>query len=203
MAVCPKCGSQMSKMGMCSNYGCTYVGSSSFDYYRLEESVESELISNLIIMNEIVRKSDIGIEPEFYILGGAALIFHGLIQRTTMDIDTANKLGDNIKELIGEFISDNASEVVVLGRGYKERAVRFMEKELPYINVYLLSQEDLLVSKLISSRDKDIKDLVESSILTKSNIAKAKSIIKLEYNAKVVDKLIKRLDHIIEMKEWG
>lgn len=203
MAICPKCGSKVSKVGMCTNYSCTYVSSSSFDHYILEESVESELISNLIIVNEIMRKQDIEVDPEFYILGGAALIFHGLSKRITMDIDTANKIEDNVKELVGEFISDNASEVVVLGRGYKERAVRFRENEFSCISVYLLSQEDLIVSKLISGRKKDIDDLVNSSILTKSNIAKAKSIIKLEYDERVVETLLKRLDHVVEMKEWG
>ena len=54
---------------------------------------------------------------------------------------------DNMLEYEGTILSPN----------YKERAIKL--EEFQYINVYILSKEDVAVSKIIRLADKDMEDL--------------------------------------------
>lgn len=47
----------------------------------------------------------------------------------------------------------------VLSPTYKERAIKL--EEFKYINVYILSREDIVISKIIRLANKDIEDLNE------------------------------------------
>lgn len=195
MNKCPKCGAELNQYGACSNFmQCSYVGSSAFDNYQLEESVSAELNNNLVIVNETIKRMGLKQVPQFYVLGGAALVFHGLHHPSTLDIDTANKISEEVADRISMFISDGASEVVKLGNNYKARAVRFKENVFDAIEVYLLSQEDLVLTKLISDRNKDSRDLKESGLLTKRNIEKAKNILLTEYEKEFAKKYLKMLE---------
>lgn len=53
----------------------------------------------------------------------------------------------------------------LLSPTYKERAVKL--EEFKYINVYILSKEDIAISKVIRLADKDIEDLEQ--IMPKCN----------------------------------
>lgn len=201
MDVCPLCGSKLNSKNMCTNFTkCSYVGSSSFDLYSLKDSVTDELRNNLVIVDQIIGKMSMKVKPEFFILGGAALVFHGLTDRPTLDIDTANSIDNNIKEAVEIFISDQASAVTLLGDGYRNRAVPYME-ELQYIKVYLLSQEDLLITKLISNRKKDIMDLLKTDILNRHNVQKAISILRAEYNSAISERYCAYAERLLNRKE--
>lgn len=163
---------------------------SSFMYYRLDNGVTAEIINNLIIVNEVVKTLPVKSKPEFYILGGAALNLHGIMKRETLDIDIANSLDESIRESVDMFISDQASSVTYLGEGYKKRASRFMRQELDAIDVYLLSQEDLLLTKVMSGRAKDIKDIMKSKLLSQGNVNKAEEILKTEYPKNIAKKYV-------------
>ena len=201
MKFCPKCGSILNDKNMCTNFNsCNYVGSSSFDMYSLQDSVTSELRNNLVIVNAIIEKMNIRYKPEFFVLGGAALAFYGLIDRPTLDIDTANSIDDNIRACVEEFISDQASNVTELGDGYKDRAVEYMP-ELAAIKIYLLSQEDLIITKMRSGRHKDINDLLKSEILTQHNVQKAISVLETEYPEEIAKRYIAYVRRLKARKE--
>ncbi len=61
----------------------------------------------------------------------------------------------------------------ILSPTYKERATKL--KEFQYINVYILSKEDIVVSKIIRLAQKDIEDL--NQIIPNCNKEMINSII--------------------------
>ncbi|MBQ2885903.1 MAG: hypothetical protein IJE43_19430 [Alphaproteobacteria bacterium] len=201
MGTCPMCGGALNSKGMCTNYlHCDYVGSSSFDLYSLQNDVESELKNNLVIIDALINEMHLQYQPEFYVLGGAALVFYKLTERPTLDIDTANSIDDKVRDRVDMFISDQANSVTVLGVGYQKRAVPYMT-ELRAIKVYLLAQEDLIITKMMSSRKKDIDDLLKSKILTTRNVQKAISVLRLEYSEDTASRYIAYIQRLKERKE--
>lgn len=156
---------------------------SHFERYDTSDTPKAELENNLTLVNEIVRMRNLKGKPEFYILGGAALIFHALNYDVTLDIDTANRIESSIKDEVSPFIDDAASEVVDLGTNYRTRLVPYRE-DLDCIKVYLLSLEDLLITKLISARRKDLVSSRDSGILDRVNFELLTKILMEEYDAK-------------------
>lgn len=53
-------------------------------------------------------------------------------------------------------------ESTVISPKYKERAIKL--NKFKYLNVYLLSPEDIIVSKIIRLEQKDINDVVHYAI---------------------------------------
>ncbi len=203
--VCPKCGGELTSSGCCANFrNCDYTVSNSFDLYDLSGSVKGELNNNLVLVNETIKAENLNYVPVFYILGGAAMIFHSLNYKMTLDIDMANKMEDNIKQLVGQFISDNASEVVVLGGNYKERAVRY-RPEFTAIEVYILAKEDLLITKLIGMKErrKDVRDIVHSGLLDRHIVSKAESVLATEYDERVCNALRADLRMLVRSEQEG
>lgn len=139
------------------------------------------------------EKYPIGIHPVFHVLGGSALVFHGVSSVATIDIDVANKLNDKIRNLVDDFISDNASEVAVLPKRYMNRLVPFHAEEFKHITVYLLSLEDLVVTKLGSFRHKDKEDLTKTDLMQKVNYDKLLEIIREEFDEEMKSNLLVRL----------
>ena len=166
-----------------------------FELYNFNDDIKAELENTLVVVNEIIRRSGIKQKPKFYILGGAAFALYGLNNSSTYDIDVANRLCENVRELVSDFISDSASEVVLLGEGYKDRAVQYM-KELECIDVYLVSKEDLVLSKLLAGRRKDYKILVNSGILKEDVVSRAAHILHTEYNSAKYDTLLQLLHSV-------
>ena len=85
---------------------------------------------------------------------------------------------DNMLEYEGTILSPN----------YKERAIKL--EEFQYINVYILSKEDVAVSKIIRLADKDMEDLEQI-------------IPKCDKNTlnKIIDEIINREDLFESKKE--
>lgn len=201
MEKCPICGGNLNSKNMCTNYlHCDYVGTSSLDLYSLQNDVESELKNSLVVIDALISEMHLQYKPEFYVLGGAALVFYKLTDRPTLDIDTANSIDTKVRDLVDIFISDQASSVAVLGVGYQKRAVQFMS-ELKAIKVYLLAQEDLIITKMMTSRRKDIDDLLKSKILSARNVQKAISVLRLEYPEQVANRYIAYIQRLKERKE--
>lgn len=154
----------------------------SFDNYHLDDTIYAELNNNLTIVNALVERRNLRGKPEFFILGGAAMIFHGLHYNSTLDIDTANRIEEAIREEVSPFIDDAASEVSILPHQYQTRAKRIRE-DLTAIELYILAEEDLLINKLLAGRRKDIAAIRKSNILSRINKAKLFTIIKEELTA--------------------
>lgn len=199
MKYCAKCGAPLNRQGVCTNYlQCNYTASNAFENWEMTSTVTSDLRTNLLLVDMLVGKSNFDYTPTFYVLGGAAVVLQGIRNRYTIDIDTANKLREEVKAVVGEFINDNASEVALLARNYENRAVRFMEDELHNIRVFLLSKEDLLISKAITDRKKDKKDVVNGHLLDKRTVSKAVSILETEFDARVAGVVKRMLDELVE-----
>lgn len=152
-----------------------------FKTYKFEDTVASELHNNILIIDKIVQKRNLRSKPQFFILGGAALVLYSLNYNATLDIDTANKIEEGIREDVSLFINDGAHLVTSLGSKYQERAQRYCKNELTSIEVYLLSYEDLLLTKLFSGRRKDMIAILTSGILQVVDREKVKKILFNEY----------------------
>ena len=154
--------------------------------WRLDDSLESEQLNTLILIDKLFEKYPQGVNPVFHVLGGTALVFHGISSIATIDIDVANRLNDNVKSLVSDFISDNASEVATLPLRYETRLIPFHAESFKHIQVYLLSLEDLAITKLGSFRHKDKEDLVKTNFLQKVDYEKLIHIIHNEFKDEIV-----------------
>lgn len=117
------------------------------------------------------------LEPfDIYIIGGGACILGEYTTRATLDIDFIDlgypaKYGKVFVLLRDYDMLEYQS--TILSPTYKERAIKL--QEFKYINVYILSKEDIVVSKIIRLADKDLEDLNE--IMPYCNKEVLKSII--------------------------
>lgn len=130
-----------------------------------DDDVIGQLTNNLILIDKIIELKHLKCKPEFHILGGAALIFNGTNYNSTIDIDTANRIDDEIKEDISYLIDDMASEVVILPTGYISRLIEYTKVKFRNIKVFTLSNEDIVFTKLSSDRQKDYKHLESTNIM--------------------------------------
>lgn len=152
------------------------------DLYSYEDSVEAEQNNTLLMIDALLARENIH-DTALYILGGTALLFHHVTDSVTVDIDVANKLSKDVLEATSPFISDNASEVAVLATNYKDRSIPYHVGDYSHIRVFLLSIEDLIVTKLGSSRIKDLDDLRYSKIMCKCDTELLESIINNELDS--------------------
>ena len=101
------------------------------------------------------------LEPfDIYIIGGSACILGEYTNRATLDIDFVDlgypaKYGKAFALLRDYDMLEYQS--TILSPTYKDRAVKLGEFE--FINVFILSKEDVVVSKIIRLAEKDIEDL--------------------------------------------
>ncbi len=118
---------------------------------RLEDRIKD--------MEEVSKIFDI--EPfDIYFLGGAACILGGYTERATrdfdfIDLDYSARLGKVFVQLRDFDMLEYSS--TLLSPKYKERATKLAK--FKYLNVYLLSIEDIIVSKIIRLEQKDIEDI--------------------------------------------
>ena len=101
------------------------------------------------------------IEPfDIYFLGGSAGILGQYTDRATrdfdfIDLDYPAKLGRAFVQLREFDMLDYKSTLI--SPKYKERATRL--DKFKYINVYILSPEDIIISKIIRMEKKDSEDI--------------------------------------------
>lgn len=121
--------------------------------------IKNNLIEIIHEMEEVTKLFKL--EPfDIYIIGGGACILGEYTTRATLDIDFIDlgypaKYGKVFVLLRDYDMLEYQS--TILSPTYKERAVKL--EEFKYINVYILSKEDVVVSKIIRLADKDIEDL--------------------------------------------
>lgn len=123
--------------------------------------IKNNLIEVIHEMEEVTKLFKL--EPfDMYIIGGGACILGEYTTRATLDIDFIDlgypsKYGKVFVLLRDYDMLEYQS--TILSPTYKERAIKLNEFE--YINVYILSKEDIAVSKIIRLADKDLEDLNE------------------------------------------
>lgn len=159
--------------------------------WDFNDNLVAEQFNTLLLLDK--QFDSARVKPVFHILGGTALLFHGVESVVTIDIDVANKLTDEIKQVVEPFVSDAASEVAVLPKLYETRLVPYKEDCFKNIKVYLLSIEDLIITKLGAGRFKDIEDLTKTGIFKNVDLGKITSIINAEFPSALASQLLIQL----------
>jgi hypothetical protein len=129
--------------------------------------IKNNLLETLHEMEEVTKLFKL--EPfDIYIIGGGACVLGEYTTRATLDIDFVDlgypaKYGKVFVLLRDYDMLEYQS--TILSPTYKERAIKL--EEFQYINVYILSKEDIAISKIIRLAPKDIEDLEQ--IIPKCN----------------------------------
>lgn len=121
--------------------------------------LKTSLINTIRDMEEVAKLFQI--EPfEIYFLGGAACVLGNYSDRATKDFDFIDQLYEARLGKVFVMMRDFDMldyETTILSPGYKARAKRLSDFE--YLKVYILSMEDIIVSKIIRLEEKDIEDI--------------------------------------------
>lgn len=129
--------------------------------------IKNNLLQVLHEMEEVTKLFNL--QPfEIYIIGGSACVLGEYTTRATLDVDFVDlgypaKYG-KVFALLRDY-DMLEYESTILSPLYKKRAIKL--EEFKYINVYILSKEDVAISKIIRLADKDIEDLEQ--IIPKCN----------------------------------
>lgn len=121
--------------------------------------IRDNLIEVIHEMEEVTKLFKL--EPfDIYIIGGSACVLGKYTNRATLDIDFIDlgypsKYGKAFSILRDYDMLEYES--TILSPTYKQRAIKL--NEFKYINVFILSIEDVAVSKIIRLSEKDIEDL--------------------------------------------
>ena len=152
---------------------------------------KDNLIEVLYEMEEVTKLFKL--EPfDIYLMGGSACMLGEYTTRATMDVDFIDlgypaKYG-KVFVLLRDY-DMLEYESTLLSPTYKERAIKL--EEFKYINVYILSKEDIAVSKIIRLAEKDIEDL--NQIIPNCN----KKVLN-----EIIDEILNR-DDLFESKKEG
>ena len=145
--------------------------------------VYNEMMNTVHEMEQIARLFNIEPFP-IYFMGGSACLLGGYTERATkdfdfMDLDYSARLGKVFAHLRDYDVLEYQSTAI--SPKYKERALRLPEFE--YLQIYVLSREDIIVSKIIRLAPKDIEDI--DQLIKNSNT---------ELINKIIDEVIGRTD---------
>ena len=137
-----------------------------------------ELMHRLIEADkEIYSTFGLQHKVDVVIVGGSALILHGLLSRQTQDIDTINFI-QAIEIIFNKY--DINSRVLTFGdasaENYEDR-LENLDLSTNSVNYRLLSLEDLVIMKLHSHRSKDYEDICSDEVLKALNWDKLEQII--------------------------
>ena len=152
--------------------------------------IKENLLEVLHEMEEVTKLFKL--EPfDIYIIGGSACMLGEYTTRATLDVDFVDlgypaKYG-KVFVLLRDY-DMLEYESTILSPTYKERAIKL--NEFDYINVYILSKEDVVISKIIRLAPKDIEDL--DQIIPNCN----KEVLN-----KIIDEIINREDLFESKKE--
>ena len=165
--------------------------------WNFGNDLKSEQENTLILLDKQFENKQV--RPSFEILGWTALLLHDLEHIVTLDIDVANKLDEETRSIVEPLISDAASEVATLAKNYKQRLVPYKKELFKNIDVYLLSKEDLVITKLGAGRYKDVEDLTRTSILRDAEIDDITEIINSEFDAMTSSALLMKLLEVCDL----
>lgn len=122
-----------------------------YNYQRMVEDLK--LIEKLAQMFEI--------EPfPIYFIGGSACILGKYYERATLDYDFIDigypsKLGKVFRYLSDYDILEYESTTIP--STFKDRAIKL--QSFNYLDIYIVSREDIIVSKIVRLSQKDIEDI--------------------------------------------
>jgi len=126
-----------------------------------------------------------------YFLGGSACILGGYTDRATRDFDFVDLNYPSAYGKVLRYLSDFDMleyESTILAPTYKNRAKRL--EQFKYLEINVLSREDIIVSKIIRMEPKDIEDI---DILIKESDQRL--------IANIIDEVLQRKDLFESKKE--
>lgn len=131
-----------------------------------------EVMENLVFADQYIQQLFPHIkELKLVVTGGASFLLKGYKNKFTLDIDTISELDAEVVDYLESFaINNSASEVTRLPKGYEERLVSLRTKKLNVLKIDVLSNEDLVLSKLGRSSSDDLTDILETGILDDTNM---------------------------------
>ncbi|MCL1884272.1 MAG: DUF6036 family nucleotidyltransferase [Defluviitaleaceae bacterium] len=139
---------------------------------------------------------------EVYLLGGAGCVLAGYFERATRDFDIIDleysaSLGIVMKPLEPFDLID--PQLATLSSSYKNRATRLPKYE--FLSVYVLSREDIIISKVSRLNERDLCDIGE--LLPSADISLvikiAGEVILQNLIPSVKNTLIENLAHCMEV----
>lgn len=123
-------------------------------------------MDNADALKQILKDMDtvansLEVEPfSIYLLGGSACILGGYSDRMTRDFDFVDLDYPAHFGRVLRYLNDFDMleyESTILAPSYQERAIRL--NEFQYLNIFILSREDIIVSKIIRMEEKDLDDM--------------------------------------------
>jgi hypothetical protein len=163
----------------------------------LEFYIEVLLVNNYQSMLEIIADMEKIAQvleiPSFplYFLGGSACILGQYSERATRDFDFVDLNYSSKYGKVLRYLNDFDMleyESTILAPSYKVRAKKL--EQFKFLDIYVLSREDIIVSKIIRMEPKDIEDI--NLLIKKSD----KSLI-----VKIIDEVFHREDLFESKKE--
>ena len=138
---------------------------------------KQEVLENILMADEYMGHMFPHIQKlDMIISGGSSFLLKGLGNKFTLDIDTLTGLDENVAEFLESFaINNHALEVTKLPAGYEQRLVRFKSK-CKVFDLYVLSNEDLVLSKLGRCSSDDVADILNTGILDITDLDKLTSL---------------------------
>lgn len=139
------------------------------------------------------------IKYECYIVGGGAMLLLNLIPRATHDIDVLRITGTKLIDLM-KYYDMNMNVAAHIGcfpDGYSDRAEK-LDLDTKIVDFYVLSIEDIVVSKLASGRDKDIEDIHHDTVIKMIDWNKLDELVELAIEGMISDYDAKELADFYE-----
>lgn len=127
---------------------------------------KDEIIKNLLLLDEeISLVFDNDDHYNIVIVGGSALVLIDKISRATMDIDTIS-CSDELKPYMERYNINN--NVIAYKNNFPDDYIdRCVKLDVPTkkISIYTASLEDIVISKLFSTRPQDTMDIHDPRIV--------------------------------------
>lgn len=129
-------------------------------------NTRNEVMENLQFADQYMSTAFPGMEKlTFVITGGASFLLKGYRNKFTLDIDTVTVMDEAILAYLESFsINNSASEVTHLSATYQERLVK-VNGAFDVFNLNVLSNEDLVLSKIGRLSDDDLRDIEDTGIM--------------------------------------
>ncbi len=144
--------------------------------------IRKQLEEKIYEMEKVAQVFDI--KPfDMYFLGGSACILGDYNDRATRDFDFIDlNYSSNLGKVFVHLRDFDMLEYesTLISPLYKERAIRL--EKFTYLNIYVLSIEDIIVSKIIRLVQKDLQDI--DVLITKADKKLIKQIISEVINRK-------------------
>lgn len=167
-----------------------------------------DIIENLAMLDSELDQFNLSRKIEIIIFGGTAFLFRTNNMRVTSDIDVfiMTEITNEIEAVLHRFNVNSRVSSVLEVPPIEESFKRSELLNVPFNNliVYIASKEDLIISKLFSSRQaqKDIDDLVNTDLIDTCDMDLLMELYN-EYKKDVIFPLSRynTLEEVLELKE--